>query len=136
MTAPDMFLCDEDNAVLEAIRKRLADPLSEDALRAALPHLQPDRAEHGRRVTGGEVTMPYYSDDALAKQAALAALPDGAVAPLSMLLGICEPRVKPTDAERCNCCGLDARDSEGGEAIDGKRWCFICIGRGHHEDDE
>ena len=22
MTAPDMFLCDEDNAVLEAIRKR------------------------------------------------------------------------------------------------------------------
>ena len=27
MTAPDMFLCDEDNAVLEAIRKRLADPL-------------------------------------------------------------------------------------------------------------
>ena len=51
-------------------------------------------------------------------------------------LGICEPRVKPTDAERCNCCGLDARDSEGGEAIDSKRWCFICIGRGHHEDDE
>ena len=109
MTAPDMFLCDEDNAVLEAIRKRLADPLSEDALRAALPHLQPDRAEHGRRVTGGEVTMPYYSDDALAKQAALAALPDGAVAPLSMLLGICEPRVKPTDTERCNCCGRAPR---------------------------
>ena len=81
-------------------------------------------------------TMPYYSDDALAKQAALAALPDGTVAPWSMLLGICEPRVKPADAERCNCCGLDARDSEGGEAIDGKRWCFICIGRGHHEDDE
>ena len=26
----DMFLCDEDNTVLEAIRKRLADPLSED----------------------------------------------------------------------------------------------------------
>ena len=78
---------------------------------------------------------PYYSDDALAKQAALAALPDGAVAPWSMLLGICEPRVQPTDAERCNCCGLDARDSEGGEAIDGKRWCSICIGRGHHEDD-
>lgn len=34
-----------------------------------------------------------YSDDALAKQAALAALPDGTVAPWSMLLGICEPRV-------------------------------------------
>jgi hypothetical protein len=78
---------------------------------------------------------PYCSDDALAKQAALAALPEGAVAPFSMLLGICEPRVKPTDAERCNCCGLDARDSEGGEAIDGKRWCFICIGRGHHASD-
>ena len=58
---------------------------------------------------------PYYSDDALAKQAALAALPEGAVAPVSMLLGICEPRVKPTDADRCNCCGLDARDSEGGD---------------------
>ena len=109
---------------------------AEIALRAALPYLQPTVPNTVERVTGGEVTMPYYSDDALAKQAALAALPDGAVAPLSMLLGICEPRVKPTDAERCNCCGLDARDSEGGEAIDGKRWCFICIGRGHHEDDE
>ena len=104
------------------------------ALDAALPYLQPTVPNTVDAVTGGEVTMPYYSDDALAKQAALAALPDGAVAPLSMLLGICEPRVKPTDAERCNCCGLDARDSEGGEAI--KRWCFICIGRGHHEDDE
>lgn len=78
----------------------------------------------------------YYSAEALAKQAALAALPDGAVAPWSMLLGIAEPRVKPTDAERCTCCGLDARDAEGGQERHGKRWCFICLGRGHDEGDE
>ena len=78
----------------------------------------------------------YYSDEALAKQAALDALPDGARAPWSMLAGIIEPRVKATPAERCSCCGLDARDSEGGAEHDGRRWCFICIGRGHHEEDE
>ena len=118
--------------------------IPEAAIRAAsgLLHLESHHADDERagadaqRGGWAQMTEPYYSDDALAKQAALAALPEGAVAPFSMLLGICEPRVKPTDAERCNCCGLDARDSEGGEAIDGKRWCFICIGRGHHEDDE
>ena len=51
------------------------------------------------------------------------------------LLGICAPATPPTDAERCVCCTLDARDEEGGKEIRGKRWCFICIGRGHDEED-
>lgn len=83
-----------------------------------------------------EIDESYYSDAALAKQAALAALPEGAVPPLSMLGGIYEPRVHPSADERCTCCGLDARDSEGGEEHQGKRWCFICVGRGHHEDED
>lgn len=78
----------------------------------------------------------YYSDAALAKQAALAALPEGTPAPLTMLAGIYEPRIHATPDERCTCCGLDARDSEGGEEHHSKRWCFICIGRRHHEDDD
>ena len=78
----------------------------------------------------------YYSDEALARQAALVALPEGEVLRWSMLLGIFEPRVKPTADERCACCGLDARDAEGGQERHGKRWCFICLGRGHDEEED
>ena len=51
------------------------------------------------------------------------------------LRGICAPATPPTDAERCVCCTLDARDEEGGEEHNGQRWCFICVGRGLHEED-
>ena len=77
----------------------------------------------------------WYSDAALAKQAALAAMPEGETPPVDELLGVLEPRVPPSDAERCNCCGLDARDHVGGEEHGGRRWCSVCVDRGHYEDD-
>ena len=52
------------------------------------------------------------------------------------LRGICAPATPPTDAERCVCCTLDARDEEGGAEIRGKRWCYVCIGRGHDEEED
>jgi hypothetical protein len=82
------------------------------------------------------MSEPYYSDEALRKQSEADALrAAGERIPLALMAGILEPRVKATPAERCNCCGLDARDSEGGEERNGLRWCFLCIGRGHHEED-
>jgi hypothetical protein len=80
---------------------------------------------------------PYYSDEALRKQAEADALrANGEPVPLTLMLGIIEPRIKATPAERCNCCALDARDDEGGEEHGGLRRCYICVGRGHHEDTE
>ena len=77
----------------------------------------------------------YYSDAALAKQAAIAAARAVGKEPaLSLYGGFLERRVPPTPAEHCNCCGLDARDDMGGEVHHGLRWCYICLGRGHHED--
>jgi hypothetical protein len=35
----------------------------------------------------------------------------------------------------CVCCGTCTCDFHGGETHNDKRWCFICVGRGHHEDD-
>lgn len=82
------------------------------------------------------MTESYYSDEALRKQAEADELKaKGEPVPLTLIAGIAEPRVKATPAERCNCCGLDARDSEGGEEHRGLRWCYICVGRGHHDDD-
>lgn len=76
----------------------------------------------------------YYSDEALALQAEMDRLKAaGEPIPLALYCGIAEPRVKATAAERCVCCGLDARDDEGGEERYGVRWCFICVGRGHPE---
>lgn len=77
----------------------------------------------------------WYSDEALAKQAEADALrSEGKEVPLTMLVGILEPRVHATEDERCRCCGTDARDEVGGEEHDGWRWCSICVGRGHHEE--
>lgn len=62
----------------------------------------------------------WYSDAALAKQAeADELLARDAPIPTELLCGMFEPRVQPTDAERCVCCGLDARDERGGEAHGG-----------------
>jgi hypothetical protein len=72
----------------------------------------------------------WFSDEALRKQAKLE---EGPVR-WTDLIGILEPRVPPTDEECCVCCGLDARDEVGGEEHNGKRYCDICLGRGHHED--
>lgn len=84
-----------------------------------------------------ETEESWYSDEALAKQTALTALPEGAKPDFTMLYGIWEPRVKPTEAERCCCCGGDGRDEDGGRTRpDGKAFCSICVGRGHDEDEE
>lgn len=47
-------------------------------------------------MSSSQTPEDYYSDEALAKQAAVDALPEGELAPWSMLLGILEPRIKPT----------------------------------------
>lgn len=76
----------------------------------------------------------WYSDAALAKQAeADGLLAEDLPIPLDLLCGMFEPRIQPAEAERCSCCGLDARDECGGETHDGQRWCSKCLGRGHHE---
>ena len=91
---------------------------------------------HGPGPRPDTLMEDYYSDEALAKQAALDALPEGEPAPWSMLLGICEPRIKPTADERCTCCTLDARDAAGGRERHGERWCAICLARGHDEEND
>ncbi len=75
----------------------------------------------------------WYSDAALAKQAKLKSNPGNVT--WKDLLGIYEPRIHATESERCPCCGSDARDGAGGEVgANGKRYCSICIGRGHDDD--
>ena len=91
---------------------------------------------HGPRTRPHTLMEDYYSDEALAKQAALDALPEGEPAPWSMLLGVLEPRIKPTADERCTCCTLDARDAAGGRERHGERWCAICLARGHDEEND
>jgi hypothetical protein len=36
------------------------------------------------------------------------------------------------ETKPCFCCGTCACAQHGGEIHDGKRWCSICVGRGHH----
>jgi len=75
----------------------------------------------------------WFSDAALAKQAEFDRLrTDGEEIPLSIMEGLLEPRVPPTEDEKCCCCGTDARDETGGIEYEGKRWCLICEGREHH----
>lgn len=76
----------------------------------------------------------WYSDAALAKQAALDAKPDDYVMTVEDLLGLWEPRVHATPEERCVCCKSDARPETGGETHHGQQWCSLCVGRDHHED--
>lgn len=76
----------------------------------------------------------WYSDEALQKQAAIdRMILVGEQPPLSMFVGMLEPRVPPTPEEQCSHCTLDARSETGGEIRNGKRWCFLCISRGRHE---
>lgn len=79
----------------------------------------------------------WYSDAAIAKMAELDRK-KAAGEPIGILdlAGILEPRVKPTGAERCYCCGGDGRDEMGGMEHGGKRWCSVCVGREHHERDD
>lgn len=72
----------------------------------------------------------WFSDAALAKQAALEAHPKGAPVSADMVCGVWEPRTQPTDDERCRCCGGDAREDAWGNG----RYCSICVGRGHDDD--
>lgn len=73
----------------------------------------------------------WFSDAALAKQSALAALPEGAPVDLRLLWGAYAPRTQPSYDERCRCCGNDAREGAGGNG----RHCDICVGREHDDDD-
>lgn len=78
------------------------------------------------------MTAERYSDAALEKQAAIERLSaEGQTVPLAMFYGMCEPRVQPTDAERCQCCQSDAREGAGGDG----RHCGLCLDRGHGESD-
>lgn len=79
-------------------------------------------------------TDTWFSDEALRKQAeADALIARGEPVPLSVMCGIFQPRTQPTAVERCTHCQSDAREGAGGEEIDGKRWCFLCISRGRDE---
>ena len=78
----------------------------------------------------------WYSDAALAKQRRMdEKQARGEALTIDDFAGCLEPRVHATAEERCVCCGCDARDEQDGEEHDGKRWCFICIGRGHDRGD-
>ena len=74
----------------------------------------------------------WYSDSALVKQAEVERK-TAAGEPITIgdMCGIYEARTQPTEAERCVCCGTDARERCGGNGTH----CYICIGRGHHEDE-
>ena len=72
----------------------------------------------------------WYSDAALAKQAALAA--SDRPPKWSDLLGLLEPRTQPTEVERCAHCRADARDDAGGEIHDDRRYCGLCVDRERH----
>jgi hypothetical protein len=72
------------------------------------------------------VNASEYSDEALRKQAALENWPEGKPVPTEMLLGVVEPRTQPQAHERCERCGSDARDGEGGHS----RLCWLCYSRG------
>lgn len=77
----------------------------------------------------------FFSDRALALQAAASVKrTNGEKLTWADMAGIYERRIPPTEAERCNCCGSDARGDMGGEIHHGVRWCDTCIGREHHED--
>ena len=74
-----------------------------------------------------------YSDAALAKQAALHdKARRGEPVWISDLWGIWEPRVHPTDAERCRHCGGDARPEWGGDGLH----CGLHVARGYDLDCE
>lgn len=88
-------------------------------------------------VASDETDDEWFSDEALAKQAAMRALPEGTTAPLELLFGCMEPRTQPEEHERCIHCGSDARDGQGGVSISkGVPWCYLCLGRGRDEDYE
>lgn len=79
----------------------------------------------------------WYSDEALRKQKLADGWPEGTPVPVSLLLGILEPRTQPQEHEKCVYCGSDARDGEGGVSTSkGYPFCFLCLGRGHDEDFE
>lgn len=79
--------------------------------------------------------LSWFSDEALAKQAALAEkAARGEQTCVSDLLGLLAPRVQPTAEQRCHNCGLDGRPEVGGEQRFGKAWCHICLGRGRDGD--
>jgi hypothetical protein len=90
-------------------------------------------AAPGRRRTAEE----WYSDEALRKQSEVKRLTDaGEQPPLSLLLGIIEPRVPAATHERCAHCGGDGRDQAGGGESKGVRWCSLCLDRDRDEDYE
>jgi hypothetical protein len=80
------------------------------------------------------VSAPWYSDEALRKQAEAERLRlAGEPVPLTLLCGIMEPRTQAEPHERCVHCGSDARDQAGGGGSHGVRWCGLCLGRGRDE---
>lgn len=79
----------------------------------------------------------WYSDEALRKQAEVKRLTDaGEQPPLTLLLGIMQPRIAPEQHERCENCRSDAREQVGGEERKGVRWCSLCLDRGRDDDYE
>lgn len=93
-----------------------------------------DQWRNRRKGPDEPLSSEWYSDAAIAKQAEVARLKEaGERPPLTLLLGLFEPRTQPTDDERCSCCGSDAREYVGGEKHDGRRYCALCVGREHHE---
>jgi len=80
------------------------------------------------------VSESWYSDEALAKQAAARDWPEGTPQPVSLLFGILEPRIPPEQHERCVHCGSDARDEAGGGESKGVRWCGLCLSRRRDDD--
>lgn len=85
--------------------------------------------------TGDYPADEWFSDDALAKQAALREASErGEKLSIEALFGIFAPRTQPTEDECCHNCGSDARREVDGRQRYGKAWCSLCMSRGRHDD--